>query len=205
LTLDLGKEKSNNFEGGFSVSLNDIALPSDMLQFKATGFYNRITDLITDNGRTAPVRYTNTGEALIYGAEFELAYDSTYLFANAAYTYTIGDDLTEGVPLSTVAPHEFSATIGGRMPDRDLTFGWTARLVAAQNRVDGDPFGRQPTRSFQVHDAFLTWKPDEGMFRDFEASLRVDNIFNEDYREYLSGTPAKGRTFKVTLARQFGT
>jgi len=205
LTLSLEKEKSNNFEAGFSVSLNDIALPSDMLQFKATGFYNRVSDLITDNGRTANPRYTNTGEARIYGAEFELAYDAERFFANAAYTYTRGDDLTEGVPLDTIAPHEFSATIGGRLPDQNLTFGWTARLVAAQKRTSRDPLGRQPTPSFQVHDAFLTWKPDEGTFKNFEASLRVDNIFDKDYREYLSGTPAKGRTFKVTLARQFGT
>lgn len=203
-SLELDKERSNNFEGGFAVSLADIALPADMLQFKATGFYNRISDLIVDHGQMAPIRYTNTGEARIYGAEFELAYDSTYMFANAAYTYTIGDDLTEDTPLGTVAPHEFSATIGGRLPDHDLTFGWTGRLVAAQNRVTGGQFDRQPTEAFQVHDAFLTWTPDEGMFRDFEASLRLDNIFNEEYREYLSGTPAKGRTFKVTLARQFG-
>ena len=55
-----------------------------MLQFKATGFYNRVSDLITDNGRTANPRYTNTGEARIYGAEFELAYDAERFFANAA-------------------------------------------------------------------------------------------------------------------------
>jgi len=107
------------------------------------------------------------------------------------------------VPLDTIAPHEFSATIGGRLPDQNLTFGWTTRLVAAQKRTNGDPLGRQPTPSFQVHDAFLTWKPDEGTFENFVANLRVDNIFDKDCREYLSGTPAKGRTFKVALARQF--
>src|SRR5690606_18357528 len=171
-SLELDKERSNNFEGGFSVSLDDVALPADMLQFKATGFYNRISDLIVDHGQMAPIRYTNTGEARIYGAEFELAYDSTYMFANAAYTYTIGDDLTEDLPVGTLAPLECSATSGGRLPDRDLTCGGTGRQVAAQDRVAGGQFDRQPTEAFQVHDAFLTCKPDECTFRDFEASLR---------------------------------
>ncbi|UUP15975.1 TonB-dependent receptor domain-containing protein [Nitratireductor thuwali] len=204
LGLDLDKEKSNNFEGGFAVSLYNLAQPSDALEFKATGFYNRIEDLILDHGRSAFPRYSNTGRARIYGVELEAAYESDHLFASAAYTYTIGDDLTAGVPLGTVAPHEFSATLGGRLPQYDVSFGWTGRFVAEQDRVRGGRFDRQPTEAFHVHDLFVDWKPDEGRFRNLEASFRVDNVFNEDYREYLSGTPAKGRTFKITLAKKFG-
>lgn len=201
-------EKSNSYEAGFSVSLWDVALPGDGLQIKTTGFYNDISDLITDNGfGLAPgtPRFTNTNEARIYGAEVELAYEADRVFANAAYTYTVGDNITDGVPLNTIAPHELAATIGGRLPEYGVSFGWTGRFVAAQNRVVGRDDTRQPTDSFQLHDVFVSWKPEDGMFENMEASLRLENIFNEQYREFLSGTPGKGRTVKVSLARKFGS
>lgn len=199
---DLNKEKSNNFELGFAVWGYDVLQAGDGVQFKATGFYNDITDLIVDR-MTATPRYANVGRARIYGAELELSYDSDYFFANAAYSHVIGDDLLTGRPLNTVAPHELAFTVGGRLPEHGLAFGWTSRFVAAQNRVSGGPFDRLPTPAFSVHDAFLTWKPQEGILQGFDAAFRIDNIFNTQYREFLSGTPAMGRTFKLTLAKQF--
>ncbi|GAA4115429.1 TonB-dependent receptor domain-containing protein [Aminobacter aganoensis] len=199
---DLKKELSNNYEAGVAVSLYDLAQQGDSLQLKTTGFYNDITDLITDNGRLANPRFTNIGQARIYGAEVELGYDSDYVFGNAAYSYVIGEDLLNDTALNTVAPHEFAFTVGGRMPDRDLSFGWTSRFVAGQDRVSDLPNMRLPVPSFSTHDVFLTWKPQDGVLKGFETNFRVDNIFNEQYREFLSGTAGKGRTFKLTLAKQ---
>lgn len=201
--LDL--EKANSYEAGLAFSFWDVAQTADALQVKTTGFYSDIEDLITDNGQTARPRYTNTDSARIYGAEVELAYDSDRIFANAAYTYTIGENRTTGTPLNTIAPHEFAATLGARMPEYGVSFGWTGRFVAAQDRVVGTTTTRQPTDSFQLHDVFVSWKPEDGMFENMEASLRLENIFNEQYREFLSGTPGKGRTVKVSLARKFGS
>src|SRR5690606_30421612 len=193
-----------NYEIGTALSFFDVAQPGDALQLKVTGFYNDITDLITDNGQSANPRYTNIGEATIYGAEIEAAYEADYVFASAYYSHVIGKDDITGLPLNNVAPHEFGFTVGGRLPDYDLTIGWSSRFVAAQNRVTGDPFERQPSESFNTHDIFLTWKPDEGPLYGWDANFRVDNIFDEDYQEFLSGTPGKGRTFKVSLSKQIG-
>lgn len=204
LGLDLEKEKSNNYELGTALSFFDIARPGDALQVKVTGFYNDITNLITDNGRGASPRYTNIGAATIYGAEVEAAYEADYVFASAYYSHVIGTNEITGRPLNTVAPHEFGFTVGGRLPEYDLTIGWSSRFVAAQDRVTGDPFERQPTEAFDTHDIFLTWKPDDGPLYGWDANFRVDNIFDEDYREFLSGTPGKGRTFKVSLSKQIG-
>lgn len=41
-------------------------------------------------------------------------------------------------------------------------------------------------------------------FRGWEVADGVDNIFNTQYKEYLHNEPAKGRTFKLSLSRQFG-
>lgn len=203
LNTRLNKEKSDNYELGFAVSLNDLATPGDALNFKATGFYNDVSDMIVDNGQTANPRYTNTGLAEIYGTELELAYDSDYVFANAAYSMVRGESKITGRPLNTVAPDELTLTLGGRIPDRDLSFGWTGRFVAAQDRVNGLPNTRQATPGFATHDIFLTWKPQEGPLKNLEANFRVENLFDKQYREFLEGTPAMGRTFKISLARQF--
>jgi hemoglobin/transferrin/lactoferrin receptor protein len=114
-----------------------------------------------------------------------------------------GTSKITGRPLNTVAPDELSLTVGSRVPDRDVSFGWTGRFVAAQNRVTGTPNTRVATPGFATHDIFVTWKPQEGMFKNLEADFRIENIFNKQYREFLEGTPAQGRTFKISLARKF--
>jgi len=203
-TANLTKERSNNFEAGAAFSFYDLATSGDALQFKATGFYNDIIDLITDNGQAANPRYENIGRARIYGAEIEAQYDAGRWFARAAYSHVIGDNLLTGTPLNTVAPHEFGVGLGFRMPQYGLTFGWDGRFVAAQNRVTGNPFQRQPSPAFNTQDIYVTWKPQDGHLKGWDASARIENIFNTNYREFLSGTPAKGRTFKLALSKQIG-
>jgi hemoglobin/transferrin/lactoferrin receptor protein len=215
-SLDLTKERSNNFEAGFALSGYDLAQPGDTLQLKTTGFYNDIKDLITRNpalvsGFNNLPGYVNVARAEIYGAEVELAYDADHFFANAGYSYVQGKDKDTGDYLTTIAPHELSFTLGGKLSEYDLVFGWKARFVAnpqdPERRSSQDDWTGTSTRfseAFDVHDIFLTWKPDEGQFAGFEANLGVDNIFDKQYKEFLSNDPAKGRTFKVALTKQFG-
>lgn len=203
LNTRLNREKSDNYELGFAVSLYDLAAEGDVLSFKATGFYNDISDMIIDNGQMANPRYTNTGLAEIYGTELELGYESDFVYGNAAYSMVRGQSKVTGFNLNTIAPDELSLTVGGRVPDRDLSFGWTGRFVAAQNRVSLLPNSRVRTPGFATHDVFLTWKPQDGAFKNLEANFRIENIFDKQYKEFLEGAPAMGRTFKVSLARQF--
>jgi len=204
LTSNLRKERSDNYELGAALSFYDLASAGDALQFKATGFYNNIADLITDNGNGVVPRYTNVGRARIYGVELEAAYEADRWFGRASYSHVIGTNLLTNAPLNTVAPHEFGVGLGFRLPEHGLTFGWDGRFVAAQTRVVGTATTRQPTPAFNTHDLYVTWKPQDGRLKGWDATARVDNIFNANYREFLSGTPAKGRTFKISLAKQIG-
>ena len=218
-SFGLTKEKSDNFEGGVALSGYDLAQDGDSLQFKATAFHNTIEDLIALNPALRPgpnpgvPGFINVNNARIYGIELEAAYDSDYVFANAAYTHTIGTNLDTDVALTTVAPHELAFTLGGRLPDRQLEFGWKGRFVGAPRDKCRDASatvtctGGNSSRfseSFNVHDAFVSWKPDEGQFTGFEANFSVENIFDKQYKEFLSNDFAKGRTFKVSLAKQIG-
>ncbi|MCY6379680.1 TonB-dependent receptor domain-containing protein [Hoeflea prorocentri] len=198
--LDLEPEKSNNFEAGLAYSGYDLLSEGDSLQFKTTGFYNDITNYIEDFGRFAVPRFVNSGNVEIYGAEVEAAYVSDYFYSNAGYSYVRGFNKSTGGYLNTVAPHEFFITVGKTMPDYGLDFGWTSRFVAAQNET----VSRSSTPAFDVHDFYVNWVPVEGPLVGWEGRFRVDNVFNEQYQEFLEGFAAEGRTFKFTLVKELG-
>ena len=212
--IGLRKERSNNFEAGFAVSGYDMLQSGDAGQLKLTGFYNDVADLIALNPALVPGANTipgfiNINQAELYGFEVEAAYDADYVFANASYSHVIGRDKTTGALLTTIAPHELALTLGGKVPQYDLKFGWKARFVAAPQdpaRRSNVPIGTSTrfAEAFNVHDVFLAWTPQEGTFRGWEAQLGVDNIFNAQYKEFLNNDFAKGRTYKISLSKQFG-
>nr|WMC94943.1 TonB-dependent receptor [Aminobacter aminovorans] len=220
-SLSLKKEQSNNFEAGFALSGYDLVQDGDAAQLKFTGFYNDITNLIALNSELIPgfnptrEGYVNLNKANIYGFEIETAYDSDYVFANAAYSFVVGKDKSTNSYLTTIAPHELALTLGGKLSDYDLKFGWKARFAAAPqdaSRRSSAPVVIPPStrpssryaQAFDVHDIFVTWKPQDGQLAGWEANFGVDNIFNKQYKEFLMNDDAKGRTFKVSLSKQFG-
>jgi hemoglobin/transferrin/lactoferrin receptor protein len=219
-SLSLKKELSTNFEAGFALSGFDMLQPGDAGQLKFTGFYNDVTDLIRLRRDLIPGTFNNfegfenVDSAEIYGFEVEAAYDSDYVFANAAYTYTIGKDTSAGVTpateyLTTVAPHELKLTLGGKVPQQDVRFGWNARFVAGPQdplRDTDVPPGTSTRYStaFDVHDIFLSWTPQEGRARGWEVQAGIDNVFNRPYKEFLLNDVSKGRTFKLSLSKQIG-
>lgn len=223
---DIDKEKSDNFELGVTVSRDDIFTADDLLQVKATGFYNHISGFIARNPRLTSFRgspvlipgesaFTNVGDVELYGAELELAYAGSGWNLAAGAAYTIGRDLDNGLStsgnLNTVPPLEFFLRAEKTFADYDLTVGYRGRFVADQGDVlssatrFGVPVnGRGPSDGFATHSAYLEWKPDEGLLKDLELQARVDNIFNKQYREFLSNDPGKGRTFSFSLTKRFG-
>lgn len=210
-SLGLRKEKSNNYEMGFVVSTNDLVQDGDSFDFKTTAFYNKINDLIVRQRNMYP-QYVNVGQAEIYGLEFEAGYESDNFFADAGLGLTVGTDLTNNTALTEVAPAEVNIGAGYRLPDRGVTFGWEGRFVFAETRVPTPTtattnFAAEALRraAFNTHDLYVNWRPDQdSQFNGWEASFRVENVFDTRYRDFLSNDNGKGRTFKVTLAKQFG-
>ncbi|MBO6901240.1 MAG: TonB-dependent receptor [Rhizobiaceae bacterium] len=223
-SLNLRKERANNYELGFALSGYDLVQTGDAAQLKVTGFFNDVRDLIDNNPAIRSSRggppvvnnlpgYVNIGRAQIYGFEIEGAYEAEYLFARAGYSYVVGRDVATGAFLTSIAPHEFGLTVGGKIPEHDLRFGWKARFVAApqdpaRRSAATLPTGTSATSrhalAFNVHDVFLSWTPGQGTFKGWEAHLGVDNVFNANYKEFLHNDFAKGRTYKVSLSKQIG-
>ena len=209
-SLGLRKEQANTIEGGFAVSGYDLLQDGDTVSVKTTGFYSDLTDLIASTGtapvfgRPAPAYYANIATARIYGVEIEGAYDSDNFFASLAYTFTVGDDLVGNKPLTTVPQNKVVATLGARNSEWNLEYGARATVAAAGAYAMATADGADgPSGAFQTVDVFASWKPDAGQFKGLEAQFSIENIFNADYRESLSADRSKGRTFKLTLAKQF--
>ncbi|GLQ54653.1 TonB-dependent hemoglobin/transferrin/lactoferrin family receptor [Devosia nitrariae] len=210
----LEKEQATNYEAGFTVSGYDLLQGGDSLQVKTTGFYNDISNLIDRQCSSAAAcaaggftsQYVNIDEAQIYGIEMELAYDSDYVFATAGYTHIIGENTSTGDYLDTVAPDELALTLGGKLPENGLSVGWRARFVAdPQDSADVDETATsgRVSAAFNVHDVFLTWKPETGPLEGTTVNFGIDNVFDTQYKEYLQNDPGKGRTFKLSLAKRF--
>lgn len=196
--LNLDPEKSFNVEGGVAASFRDVALTDDAFTAKATLFHNDIKDLIerADTRST----YYNVGEAEIVGVEFEASYQSTYFFSRAAYTAIRGENTEEDRDLNSIPADELVLTVGGRVPEYNVDFGWRGVMAAGQDKVSETTL---PTSGYTVHNLFASWKPDEGLLQDSEFRFGIENLLDKNYREHLSGDNAAGRTFRVTLAHQF--
>ncbi|MCO6185246.1 TonB-dependent hemoglobin/transferrin/lactoferrin family receptor [Rhizobium sp. L1K21] len=218
-SLGLKKEKSDNWELGFALSGNDLLQTNDSAQLKTTFFHNNVKNLIALNpalksGYNRGVQgYVNLDRARFYGIEVEAAYDSDYVFASAAYTHIIGKNLSDNSFLPSVAPDELALTLGGRVPDYDLEFGIKSRFIAGPQDAcrnatttvscTGGSSSRF-SRPFNTQDIFLTWTPSQGQMKGWQAQFGIDNVFNQNYKEFLNNDYSKGRTFKVSLSKKFG-
>lgn len=209
-SLNLAKESAETIEAGFALSGNDLLTSGDSAALKTTAFYSDLTNLIASNptpavGQPATTYYGNIGKARIYGIEVEASYDSELLYANLAYGLTIGDNLVTNTPLTTVPQSKVALTVGIRNVEHDLDLG--ARLTLADKGryvVAAGPFGGNGTaEAYATLDLFATWKPDTGPLAGTELQLGIDNVFNADFRQNLSVDRSTGRTFKVTMAKQF--
>ena len=210
MNMDLRNESSINYEAGFTLSGTDLVQSGDAASVKMTAFYNDLYDLIATSGsRSSPsfptdVYYANIDRAEIYGIEVEGAYNSDLFFANLAYTATWGSDLTTGLPLRTIPAHRVALTVGARVPEHNLELGARARFVAdAENSISGTAAAPAPVEGYQTYDLFAAWKPDTGVLAGTELRASVENLFDASYRDNLASADAKGRTFKLSLSKQF--
>jgi hemoglobin/transferrin/lactoferrin receptor protein len=196
--LNLDPEQSFNVEGGVAASFRDVAMKSDAFTAKTTLFRNEVENLIERENTRAT--FYNVGQAEIVGVEFEAAYESTYFFSRAAYTMIRGENTETDEDLNSIPADELVLTLGGRLPEQDLSFGWRGVFAAGQDKVSGTTL---TTDGYTVHNLFASWKPTEGVMGGTEVRFGVENLLDKNYREHLSGDNAAGRTFRITLARQF--
>lgn len=198
-SLNLKPEESDNFEGGITLSFDDVATQGDAVRVKVTAFRNDVSNLITRGTANSPY-FVNVGESRFKGVEVEAEYASRGLFARAGLSLIDGENRTTGNPLNTIPADELDMTIGYRFTDLNLQAGWRGEFAADQEDIG--PGGRR-TGGYGVHNLFVTWMPQDGALSGLEVRAAVDNLFDKQFRRHLSSLDAEGRTVKLTLARTF--
>lgn len=206
ISPDLDPERSNNYEIGFAVSVPDLLVAGSQFSIKTTAFHNDLTDLIETNplatgGTTNPYKI-NVGEARIHGIEVEGSFETDAFFTRFAGSIIRGEDTETGEDLTSIPADQVSITVGGRIIEHGLEFGVRSLFVA--DIETGSSTG--PFDAYDVHDLFLTWKPefqDIAALDGLELQAGVDNLFDESYQNNLAGDPGKGRDFRVSLAKTF--
>ncbi|MEO8685893.1 MAG: TonB-dependent receptor, partial [Devosia sp.] len=111
-------------------------------------------------------------------------------------------------PLTTVPQSKLVGTVGLHHAEWDLDYGARVTLAQVGRYVSpaiqqGQVVADGTAEAFATVDLFASWKPQQGQFQGLELTAGVDNLFNADYRENLSGDRSTGRTFKLSLAKQF--
>ena len=188
---NLTPETARNLEGGVNLSFDSVMKPGDKFRAKASYFHNEVEDYIEGvfepftGGPTSCgsfvgcFQFQNISEAELRGFELEATYDASAWYAQLAYTHVRGDNKTDNIPLLSVFPEKFVATLGFRFLENKLTVGgrWTA--VAAQDRV---PLGELASDDFNLFDLFAVYDVNE----NFSTALTLKNVTDEQYLRYLN-------------------
>ncbi|MEG3085968.1 TonB-dependent receptor domain-containing protein [Sphingomonas sp. PB4P5] len=195
-SLNLRPEESNNYEAGFTLSLDGLASSHDKLRLKTTAFRNDIKNLIT-RGTATSAYFVNVGESRFKGIEVEAEYGAGGFFARGNLAIIDGKDRLNDLYLNTVPANEYRLTLGYADPVTGLSGGWTGEFAERQDKVSSIALR---TPGYAVQNLFLAFKPRTGSAEGFEFRIGVDNVFDTYFQRHLSSLPAEGRTFKFSVA-----
>jgi hemoglobin/transferrin/lactoferrin receptor protein len=213
--LLLQPETARNWEAGVNLKYDDVLTAGDLFRAKVNVFHTDIEDYIevdlTAETRTA----INIGDARLKGIEAEAVYDYGWGFVNLAGALIdakVVSGVYSGQALSNTPLDRFSATLGFRMLEDQLTVGAQYLSVGKITRTNrtkpNDP--SEPTvvdDGFDLVNVFANWRINDHAKLDFG----VDNVFNAAYTDPQSAwstsaktEQGKGRTFKVALTGRIG-
>ncbi|MDR7123839.1 TonB-dependent receptor [Pseudotabrizicola sp. 4114] len=203
--LSLEKEKATNFELGFAWSRQGLLSADDSLQLKATVFRNDIDNLITTTPAQSRVFHQNVARAQFEGAEIEAGYETDRFFGRLAYSYVMGKDRDFGYTIATTPAESLALTLGGRIPDRGVEYGWRGNfadgITTASRSTATGAITQTRYAGYGTHDLFVAWKPQSGALDGFDVQLAVENVFDRDFRNNLSSDNGRGRTVKLSVAK----
>lgn len=182
---------------------------SSQLKIVSSIFFNYFNDLVTEmpgtfEGRNAFIK-TNIGEARLYGFDLRTDYNfyNDYIFYATA-SYVKGDDITANGNLPEIPPLNGNLGIKFGLFDK-VQADFSSTIFSAQNKVAA---GELKTPGY----AYFNFYIDAGSFNfssiEFRISTGIENIFNKEYRNYLSTTRGlilvePGRNLFIKLITKF--
>ena len=201
---NLRPETAMTSEAGVNVQYNSVLLPGDAFRAKADYFHTDVDDFIDTVGGApgGTLTYENIARAELEGVELEATYDWGGGFATLSGAHIRGKNPDNNEPLLTVPADRIASTIGLRFFDNRLTIGERLTFVAAQDQVPGSAAGRiyQPTPSYHLLDLFASYNYSD----DLRFDVRVDNVLDKYYINYLDLDPSPGISGKFSVTMKLG-
>ncbi|MBZ0199226.1 MAG: TonB-dependent receptor [Ignavibacteriaceae bacterium] len=197
----LRSEKSINYEAGVKGNFSNV-------NFRVSTYYMRLYDYITREASgiedgTNLFKKVNSAEGELSGVNFSVSVHPFYNFTiNSAASYTIGNNLSEGEPLSKIPPFRGGLSFDYNYSDYWLNstveFSFSQKRISSNDKADSR-IGNTGTPGYTVWDV-------RGGFRFSEWGsmvLGVENILNQLYKVHGSGIYSTGRSFIVSLNIDF--
>lgn len=205
---------------GISTSHSEIFQNNDTVKARISVYRNDISDnihrLYRENKWLVPSddypSYANLKGYYTQGIEAEIYYDSDNFIGSLAFS--AGEGRANGTfkkvtsdtnqYITEVAPSKLITSLGYKIPEHGITFGWKGSFYSAQDRIT--PSGDNKyyaTKGYSLHDVFLSWIPPEGRFEGLEARASIENIFDRKYINHFSDTYGKSRNYKASLSYKF--
>ncbi|MEP3048945.1 MAG: TonB-dependent receptor [Roseibium sp.] len=194
------KETSNNFEAGFTLSFDDVALEGDAFRLKTTGFHNDISNYYASFWDGSTVKSEVIPEARYQGIEVEASYWTKSVYGSLGASLIRGTNESTGGYLNAVPADNMFLKVGYVYSPWKLDFGWRGDLHAPQDKV-GD--SEEKTAGYALHNLYAAWKPTEGHFADSELRFNIDNVFDQPYQNHLRDDEGAGRSFKLSFSKKF--
>ena len=205
-SVGLAKEEADSVELGFTLRHENLLSDGDSLQLKMTGFHNDVENMIATTPRVvggpAVPYYSNIAAAELWGAELEASYDTERWFSNLSWSKVRSKNKNPAVGATSTTLRDTPAeaialTIGGKLPVQNLNIGWTGyyydNIKTSSATTTGD--------SYQTHDLFVKWSPQEGVLKGLDVNFAVENMFDEKYKNNLALDNGVGRNYKLSVAK----
>ena len=200
-STDLKKEQADTVELGFAFQREGVFGADDSLQIKLTGFHNDLKDKIATRPASQSTPglsyYDNIAASKIWGVELEAGYDAEHWFGQLAYANISSKDKTTGLTLADTPSENVALTLGAKLPAQNLVVGWRGSwhgaIATASASTSAD--------SFDTHDIFATWSPEEGALAGLSVNVTVENLFDATYRNNLSLDNGAGRNAKISIGK----
>jgi hemoglobin/transferrin/lactoferrin receptor protein len=197
-------QQENVFQREFTLSVETTVWQSDVADYvdqvvifiDGPPQFDRFTETLVFPGST-----TNRNvDAELQGAELSADISHRLGYVSAGLTLIDGER-RNGEDLASVQPNRATLGAGVYLLEGQLTLA--ANLVLSDGRRDV-PSGALQTAGYGTADFYVQYRPRQGMLKDWEFNLALDNAFDNSYRVHPNAIAQPGRSLRLSLSRNFG-
>lgn len=173
----LKPEVARSWEAGINLKYDDLLVSGDSFRTKLSVFNTNIDDYIEVDLTRTPRSAVNIGAARLQGVELESVYDFGLAYVNLTGSLTqaqITSGIYAGQALNNTPLERFSATVGVRLLDEQLTVGAQYLAVGQITRTQrSNPKAASDTDpGYNLVNLFADYQINDNM----HLNLGVDNV-----------------------------